>query len=133
MKIESLITSWEEYKRVRDALIRGKGPVLLTGGAQIHKAQFLAALCREQGRGALLLTQDEQSALRLCEEINLFLGEPLACHYPERELTLAEVEGISLPRRLLASCATSCPIRVTWKAVRFTVSATVSKGAPFTL
>ena len=47
MKIESLITSWEEYKRVRDALTRGKGPVLLTGGAQIHKAQFLAALCRE--------------------------------------------------------------------------------------
>ena len=61
----------------------------------IHKAQFLAALCREQGRGALLLTQDEQSALRLCEEINLFLGEPLACHYPERELTLGEVEGVS--------------------------------------
>lgn len=93
--IEALISSWEEYKKIAAALQGGRWPVLLTGGAMIHKAQFLAALCREQGRGALLLTQDEQSALRLCEEINLFLGEPLACHYPERELTLGEVEGVS--------------------------------------
>ena len=69
--------------------------MLLTGGAQIHKAQFLAALCRETGQGALVVTQDEQTAVRLCEEVNLFLGEPLACHYPERELTLGEVEGVS--------------------------------------
>ncbi len=95
MKIESLITSWEEYKRVRDALTRGKGPVLLTGGAQIHKAQFLAALCRELDRGSIVITQDEPSAIRLCEDLNRFLGESLAVHYPERELTLAEVEGVS--------------------------------------
>ena len=93
--IEALISSWEEYKKVSAALRRGRGPVLLTGGALVHKAQFLAALCRELGRGALVLAQDEQSALRLCEEINLFLGEPLAAHYPERELTLGEVEGVS--------------------------------------
>ena len=46
--MEALITSWEEYRKVRDALRAKKGPVLLTGGVQIHKAQFLAALCREE-------------------------------------------------------------------------------------
>ena len=93
--MEALITSWEEYRKVRDALRAKKGPVLLTGGVQIHKAQFLAALCREAEQGAVIVTQDEQSAIRLCEDLNLFLGEPLAVHYPERELTLAEVEGVS--------------------------------------
>ena len=93
--MEALITSWEEYRKVRDALRADKGPVLLTGGVQIHKAQFLAALCREAEQGAVIVTQDEQSAIRLCEDLNLFLGEPLAVHYPERELTLAEVEGVS--------------------------------------
>ncbi len=93
--MEQLISSWEEYKKVSAALRGGRWPVLLTGGAQIHKAQFLAALCRETGQGALVVTQDEQTAVRLCEEVNLFLGEPLAWHYPERELTLGEVEGVS--------------------------------------
>ena len=93
--IDSLITSWEEYRRVEEALRRGRGPVLLTGPAQIHKAQFLCALSHGLGKGALVLTQDEQSALRLCEDLNLFAGEPIAWHYPERELTLGEVEGIS--------------------------------------
>ena len=51
--MEALITSWEEYRKVRDALRADKGPVLLTGGVQIHKAQFLAALCREAELGAV--------------------------------------------------------------------------------
>ena len=38
-----------------------------------------------------------------------------------------------VPRRRDASAATICPMRVIWKAVFFTVSATTSKGAPFTL
>ena len=93
--MEQLISSWEEYKKVSAALQGGRWPVLLTGVSQIHKAQVLAALCRETGRGALVVTQDEQTAVRLCEELNLFLGESLAWHYPERELTLGEVEGVS--------------------------------------
>lgn len=95
--MERLISSWEEYQTVKNALAQGRSrsPVLLTGGVQIHKAQFLAALCRDLEKGAVVVTQDEQSAVRLCEDLNLFLGEPLAVHYPERELTLAEVEGVS--------------------------------------
>ena len=93
--MEQLISSWEEFKTVKTALQEGRSPVLLTGGVQVHKAQFLAALCRKMGKGALVITPDEQSAVRLCEELNLFFGEPLAVHYPERELTLAEVEGVS--------------------------------------
>ena len=36
-----------------------------------------------------------------------------------------------VPKRREASEATICPMRVIWKAVFFTVSATTSKGAPF--
>ena len=49
--MEQLISSWEEYKKVSAALRGGRWPVLLTGVSQIHKAQVLAALCRETGRG----------------------------------------------------------------------------------
>ena len=38
-----------------------------------------------------------------------------------------------VPKRREASEATICPMRVIWKAVFFTVSATTSKGAPLTL
>ena len=38
------------------ALRAGKSPLLLDGLAAVHKAHFAAALCRELGRGAVLLT-----------------------------------------------------------------------------
>ena len=41
------------------ALRAGKSPLLLDGLAAVHKAHFAAALCRELGRGAVLLTDEE--------------------------------------------------------------------------
>ncbi|MEG1391155.1 MAG: transcription-repair coupling factor, partial [Angelakisella sp.] len=88
-----------EYSRIEAALDGGKQPVLVTGVTQVHKAQLIHAFCtlREQGlrSGALVITPDEQTAARLCEEINLFEGAAIAWQYPERELTLRPVEGVS--------------------------------------
>ena len=54
------------------ALRAGKSPLLLDGLAAVHKAHFAAALCRELGRGAVLLTDEEAAAahsVRDCEKI----------------------------------------------------------------
>ena len=51
------------------ALRAGKSPLLLDGLAAVHKAHFAAALCRELGRGAVLLTDEEAAATRLMEDI----------------------------------------------------------------
>ncbi len=86
----------ESVQRLSKALAKGQTPVLVTGPAQIHKANLISTLAVESGRGALVITQDEQTAARLCEDINLFAGGDAAWLYPERELTLRRVEGVSL-------------------------------------
>lgn len=93
--ISSQLLRMEEYRRTLNSLDAGRSPVLLTGLAQVHKAQFAHALVRDTGRGALVLTPDEQSAARLAEEINLVAGEQAALHYPERELVFLPMEGVS--------------------------------------
>jgi transcription-repair coupling factor (superfamily II helicase) len=77
------------------ALRAGKSPLLLDGLAAVHKAHFAAALCRELGRGAVLLTDEEAAATRLMEDINRFYGEERALLYPEREFTYHSVESVS--------------------------------------
>ena len=77
------------------ALRAGKSPLLLDGLAAVHKAHFAAALCRELGRGAVLLTDEEAAATRLMEDINRFYGEEQALLYPEREFTYHSVESVS--------------------------------------
>lgn len=84
-----------EYQKVDCALKSGRTPVLVTGVSAVHKAQIIHALSETRGQGAVVITQDEQTAARLCEEINLFEGAEIAKHYPERELTLRPVEGVS--------------------------------------
>ena len=77
------------------ALRAGKSPLLLDGLAAVHKAHFAAALCRELGRGAVILTDEEAAATRLMEDINRFYGEERALLYPEREFTYHSVESVS--------------------------------------
>ncbi len=84
-----------EYQELKKAVDSGKLPVLLQGVSPVHKAQFLHTLSVDSGRGAVLLTPDEQSAARLAEEINLLQGEVIAHHYPERDVTYHGVDSIS--------------------------------------
>ncbi|MEG2073311.1 MAG: hypothetical protein RRY54_00945, partial [Angelakisella sp.] len=84
-----------EYSRIDTALSHGKQPILVTGLSHVHKAQLVHALTSLREQGAVVITPDEQTAARLCEEINLFEGAAVAWQYPERELTLRPVEGVS--------------------------------------
>ena len=84
-----------QMKTIQEALARGETPVLAVGLAQIHKAGVIHALT--QNRGALVITQDEPTAVRLSEDIAAFFGsEELVMQYPSRDFTFRELEGASL-------------------------------------
>ena len=92
--IETLLEGLGAWQQVKAALAAQKGPVLAVGLSRIHKAQFIHGLT-VGGRGAVVLTQDEPSAARLCEDINAFYGEETALQYPARDLLFRPVEGDS--------------------------------------
>ena len=74
-------------------LNRGVSPISFSGVSHIHKAQLLAALtCDTPG---LVVTEDDASARRLCDDINLMLGENRALPFPSKEMALTPVEGLS--------------------------------------
>ncbi len=93
--IYKLLAEIEEYAQVKSAVQQGLLPVAAQGLAPIHKAQFIHGLSHDLQRGAFIVVQDEQTAARLCDEINLLEGEIIAYHYPEREITFSAIDGIS--------------------------------------
>lgn len=71
----------------------GITPVSVTGISQVHKSHIIYAL--ENDEVSLVLTDDEASARKLCDDINAMAGMEMACMYPSKEFILTDVEGVS--------------------------------------
>lgn len=84
-----------EYQKICSALETRATPVLATGLSDAHKAYLIASLCTRPALGGLVITPDDTTAARMCEDINLMAGEDTAVLFPSRELCFYEVEGIS--------------------------------------
>ncbi len=57
------------------------------------KAHFIHCLSHAKGKRALILTPDEQSAIKLSENLSTLQKD--VYYYPQREFTLREVRGVS--------------------------------------
>lgn len=82
--IQPLLEYWqrdEEYLRLREALLKGKGPLSVFGLSEAHRSYMAAAL--SQDRSILYITANEQSAERAAEEMSAY-GEEYV-HFPVRE------------------------------------------------
>ena len=80
-------------QELKKYLSRGVSPISFSGVSHIHKAQLLAALtCDTPG---LVVTEDDASARRLCDDINLMLGENRAWPFPSKEMALTPVAALS--------------------------------------
>lgn len=90
------LTTLEAFTNLGQALDTGHYPACVVGLSGIHKAHFIASLSQGQPLPGLVITPDEATATRLCEDINVFLGEGAARMLPARQLTLRDVEGASL-------------------------------------
>ena len=82
-----------EFKQLASAVREERFPVYVTGLSAINKAHFISALAGGSGV-SLVLTPDEASAARLCEDINAFIGEG-AFVYPARDVSFYDMESVS--------------------------------------
>ena len=82
-----------EFKQLRAAISEEKFPIYVTGLSAISKAHFIASLTGSDA-ASLVLTPDEASATRLCEDINALLGGG-AYVYPTRDVSFYDMESVS--------------------------------------
>lgn len=82
-----------EYEALAAAIRQG-GCAALSGLSPITRAHFIAALCRETGKPAFVLTQDDAAARTMQEALQSFLGEapPLL---PSRDLMFYDAAAVS--------------------------------------
>ena len=81
------------YRGVCEDLTARRTPIQLVGLAHIHKALFIAGLCRAQKRRSVVLVGDEAEAHRLTEDLAALGMRTL--YLPARELSLRQVESVS--------------------------------------
>lgn len=88
------ISNLKEYKELYSAVHKNLSPALAVGLPPAAKAQLAAALRLETSRSVCLLTDEDNTALRLAGDLESFSGLPVV-HLPARELTMAGMEGMS--------------------------------------
>lgn len=88
------ITKLKEYAELYKGLQKGALPALAVGLPPVAKAQIIAALRLETSRPILVVTDEDNAALRLAADAESFSGLS-ALHIPARELTMAGMEGMS--------------------------------------
>ena len=81
------------YRSVCEDLAAHRTPIQLVGLAHIHKALFVAGLCRAQKRRSVVLVGDEAEANRLTEDLQALGMNTL--YLPARELALRQMESAS--------------------------------------
>ncbi len=79
------------FRSVCEDIPAGRTPIQLVGLAHIHKALFVAGLCRSQKRRSVVLVGDEAEGNRLAEDLQALGLNTL--YLPARELSLRQVEA----------------------------------------
>ena len=92
---EQLLSGMPEFRQIKAAVESRDTPVLATGLSEVHKAHLIYSLTSLLGKRGLVVASDEANAMRICEDINIMAGEPVAAFYPSRDLTFHEVTGVS--------------------------------------
>lgn len=81
------------YKDLKFALEHRETPVSVTGVSGIHKAQLALGLYNFSPM--LIITEDEASARRMCDDINEMSGAVCSYVYPAKDFTFTDVESVS--------------------------------------
>ena len=76
----------EDYKRINDDVIKNALPLGVLGVSAIHKALVIHSLLSEQKRRAFVITPDEATANKLCDDLMSFGTKALV--FPARDITL---------------------------------------------
>jgi transcription-repair coupling factor (superfamily II helicase) len=75
-----------EFRQLRNALFKNEHPVAVTGLSGVHKSNFIFGLYGN--KRLIIITPDEQNALKICSDINTMADKTLAYFYPSKEFSL---------------------------------------------
>lgn len=89
----AILEKSEAFASLNSSVTSGCAPVGAVGLSEIGKVQVIHALCEQQSKKALIITPDEASAVKLCENLSAFQKDVLL--YPARDFSFVQVAGIS--------------------------------------
>lgn len=81
-------------RELTDAIAKNNLPACVTGLSAVHKAHTVLLMSIRQN--VLVITDDEASASRLVSDANEMAGYEIACLFPAKDLTFANIETASL-------------------------------------
>lgn len=70
-----LLQQHPDFATITASVAQHRFPLNIVGLSAVHKANMAAALCNYYHRTAILLTPDEPSGRRLCEDLKVMCGE----------------------------------------------------------
>ncbi len=82
-----------EYQKVKSAISGSKLPMGIIGLSNVHKAHYISSLCCELQKKCLIVCPDENTASKLCEDLNVFSKR--AYLYPARDYNFRPADSQS--------------------------------------
>lgn len=94
-KLAQLLNALPEYAKLQQNLDKGNTPIYLEGVSAPHKMHFIGSLASGHPQTRVLaITPDENTSIRLAQDLSAFLGESVLS-YPARDYVLLDVDGAS--------------------------------------
>lgn len=82
------------FREIKNCLDADLSPISVSGLSPIHKSQLILSL--ENEKTSLVITDDESTAKKLCDDINSMAdNKNTACMFPSKELIITDTEGAS--------------------------------------
>ena len=82
-----------EYESIKNAIGSGRVPMGVIGLTPVHKAHYISSLCEDMGRKCLIICPDEGTAVKMCEDLNIFSDG--AYVYPARDYNFRSMDSQS--------------------------------------
>ncbi|NLL63098.1 MAG: transcription-repair coupling factor [Ruminococcaceae bacterium] len=123
-----VIRKSKTYKNLEEAIGLRRIPVGVLGVAGIHKALIIHSLCENLKKRAFVITPDEASASRLCDDLNAFGTKSVLA--PERDLSFISSQTSSKEYERMRIAAFSNWVQKTCDVVVIPASAVIQKTIP---
>jgi transcription-repair coupling factor (superfamily II helicase) len=95
MNFYPVLTRCGAFNNLLRSLQNDKTPVACFGLSHIHRAHFAAGIFDALESGGVVLTPDENAAMRFAEDLRAFLPEASIYHYPVKEVFMLDVRASS--------------------------------------
>lgn len=90
-----LLQQHPDFPTICQGISQGRFPLNIVGLSAVHKANMVAALCDKYQKTAVVLTPDEPTGRRLCDDLKTMCGEDSAAFFPMREFCFRDVDSTS--------------------------------------